>query len=105
MHKWQAWRLARKMLHNGATMDHVRNALGNRYSESQILEGVRQLRAVIKADHARAAEKLKAAKAAPEIALQPIRLVERHTSITALVFGDPLPGRSALDRRQQCCSR
>ncbi|MBN9600857.1 MAG: hypothetical protein J0G28_14450 [Afipia sp.] len=29
----------------------------------------------------------------------PVRVVGEHSTITAAIFGDPLPGRSALDRR------
>lgn len=32
---------------------------------------------------------------------QPIRILPTHATTTALLMGDPLPGRSALDRRAQ----
>jgi hypothetical protein len=98
---------ARTMLHRGHTMDDVLAALGNRLRADEIMTAIEKARWIHRRDHTPTAGVTKTgALRKSTIAAPPGAFDERDRrarllprSLTASLMGDPLPGYSAAELR------
>lgn len=100
----KAYRMARKMKNGGKPMHEIVAAFNGIYTAADITAALQERREYIGGRALELSQELRVrtVEAPPEvIQRQQDRHLLRHTDITALICGDPLPGESALDRRQQ----
>ena len=96
---------ARALRHKGVAEPDIIAALGGKYTTGEIdwlIEEIRnQQRVYAKKYYARLPAELerRIVVDAGALAERDRRLSKRHSSLTAALCGDPLPGLSALDRR------
>ena len=97
----RAYRIARKMRRRGESLDAISGAFNHHYSIREI-----EISLASKREYSGKPKGFSRYSDAPPI-VPPQEVVEhkerrlmlRHSSLTALLLGDPLPGESALDRK------
>lgn len=103
----QQARVARRHMHAHRSPDEIVAVFGGRYTYDEIVAAVRHLRAVQRQRYAQTYARRGWLELTRTIAVSHDALAERDQrlalmprDLTALICGDPLPGYSALERRE-----
>lgn len=101
-------RVARRYMHAHWSPDRIVAVFDGRYTWEEIVEGVKQLRAHNRKRYSEIYLSKKRIEYVKKTYIPEAVLAERdrrarevHRDLTAMIMGDPLPGYSALERRER----